>query len=97
MEFFSEYGSVLDVYVPVDRESGLPRGFAFVTMANDNADKAIENASGTSLQGRTIEVKESLPKGTKAPAREKREPTGKSKARRRFSSFNLLSRFLMWS
>lgn len=75
MEFFSEYGSVLDVYVPVDRESGLPRGFAFVTMANDNADKAIENASGTSLQGRTIEVKESLPKGTKAPAREKREPT----------------------
>lgn len=69
MDFFQEYGEVKDVYVPVDRESGAPRGFAFVTMNSEEAEKAIEDASGVELQGRVIDVKESLPRGQKAPPR----------------------------
>lgn len=65
IEFFGEYGKVHDVYIPLDKENRLPRGFAFVTMGCDDADKAIEGASGTDLQGRTIDVKESLPRGQK--------------------------------
>lgn len=70
IEFFAEYGSVQDLYIPVDRESGLPRGFAFVTIDNDAAQMAIENLNGTELDGRQVEVKESLPKGEKAPPRQ---------------------------
>ncbi len=70
IEFFAEY-EVKDVYVPFDRDTGSPRGFAFVTMGNEDAEKAIENLSGVELQGRVIDVKESLPRGQKAPARER--------------------------
>ena len=69
MDLFQEYGEVKDVYVPVDRETGAPRGFAFVTMNAEDAEKAIEDASGIDLQGRVIDVKESLPRGEKAPPR----------------------------
>ncbi len=72
IEFFEEYGEVKDVYVPVDRDTGSPRGFAFVTMSAENAEKAIEEASGVMLQGRSIDVKESLPRGQKAPPRRER-------------------------
>lgn len=71
IEFFGEYGEVKDVYVPVDRDTGAPRGFAFVTMNAEEAEKAIEDASGVVLQGRTIDVKESLPRGQKAAPRQK--------------------------
>ena len=72
IEFFAKYGFVRDVYIPVDRETGAPRGFAFVTMKAEAADDACEKASGVELQGRIIEVKESLPRGQKAPARERK-------------------------
>lgn len=66
-EFFGTYGAVEDAYIPLDKHSNLPRGFAFVTMKTADADAAIEGASGTDLQGRTIDVKESLPRGQKTP------------------------------
>jgi len=73
IEYFSAYGTVRDVYVPTDRESGSPRGFAFVTMASDDAMKAIEEADKTELDGRTIAVNKSLPRGQKGPKRELRD------------------------
>jgi RNA recognition motif-containing protein len=60
---FSAHGQVEEVAVITDRDTGRPRGFAFVTMNNDNeARSAIESLNGTELDGRTITVNEARPK-----------------------------------
>lgn len=62
-QLFSQYGSVEDVYVPTDRESGRPRGFAFVTMPDaGEAQAAISAVNGTDLDGRALNVNEARPK-----------------------------------
>jgi RNA recognition motif-containing protein len=54
---FSEFGEVADVQVVVDRYSGRPRGFAFVTMAKpEEAAKAVAEVNGTMLGGRPVRV-----------------------------------------
>lgn len=68
-EFFSQYGEVSDVYIPYDRDTGSSRGFGFLSMATEAANTAIEQANGYELQGRQIQVNESLPKGQQAPRR----------------------------
>ncbi|KAL3790117.1 hypothetical protein ACHAW5_007724 [Stephanodiscus triporus] len=73
---FAKYGEVKDCFVPSDYD-GNPRGFAFVTLDDDNALKAIEGLDGTELGGRTLNVKKSLPKGTNA----KTDAKGKSQIR----------------
>lgn len=70
-QYFSTWGLVKDCYLPVDRETGQPRGFAFLTMTPEGVEASIENADGVDFGGRTIEVKISLPRGTKAPKRQK--------------------------
>jgi cold-inducible RNA-binding protein len=58
-EVFAEAGNVADVKVVLDRESGRPRGFAFVEMsADDEAAKAMETLNGREIQGRAISVSE---------------------------------------
>jgi len=69
IEQFSQYGEVSNVYVPMDRYSGQPRGFAFLALEKDGAEKAIAECDGMELGGRSIEVKVSLPRGAKAPIR----------------------------
>lgn len=60
---FAQHGSVEDVYIPTDRETGRPRGFAFVAMPNDGeAQAAIEALNGTDLEGRAMNVNEARPK-----------------------------------
>jgi RNA recognition motif-containing protein len=60
---FSAHGQVEEVAVITDRDTGRPRGFAFVTMNNDaEARAAIESLNGTELDGRTITVNEARPK-----------------------------------
>lgn len=71
LEHFGQWGQVKDCYLPLDRETNEPRGFAFLTMNPEGAEAAIENADGTEFGGRTIEVKVSLPRGQKAPQRER--------------------------
>ena len=60
---FSRFGNVEHVKIVTDRDSGQPRGFAFVemTQAND-AQKAISGLNGTDLHGRTLSVNEARPK-----------------------------------
>ena len=61
--FFSQYGSVTDVHLPEDRETGRPRGFAFVTMDSQSAmEDAIKGADGKDLDGRNLKVNESRPR-----------------------------------
>jgi RNA recognition motif-containing protein len=60
---FSQYGSVTDVYVAMDRMTGRPRGFAFVTMGTaDEAKTAAEKSNGVDLGGRQLTVNEARPK-----------------------------------
>jgi len=66
-DLFAEYGKVHDSYLPTDRETGLPRGFAFVTMDEESAKAAIEALDGTIFLGREVIVNESVPKGQKPP------------------------------
>jgi len=57
--FESNGRTVKDIAVPSDRETGRPRGFAFVEMANDaDAKAAIEEWDGRELDGRTLRVNE---------------------------------------
>ena len=58
-ELFSEHGEVQEVAVIMDRDTGRPRGFAFVTMPNDDeARNAIEAINGQEFDGRTLNVNE---------------------------------------
>ncbi|MCA9299637.1 MAG: RNA-binding protein [Phycisphaerales bacterium] len=59
---FSAYGDVEDVAIINDRETGRPRGFAFVTMPDDAARTAIDQLNGKELEGRTLVVNEARAK-----------------------------------
>jgi cold-inducible RNA-binding protein len=70
---FGAFGEVADVYLPMDRETGRMRGFAFVTMATDQgAQAAIAGMNGKPIEGRPLVVNEARP----APAGGDRPPRG---------------------
>ena len=60
-ETFSQYGTVTKVQVIMDRETGRPRGFAFVEMS-DGGDQAIAALNGAQLDGRALTVNEAKPR-----------------------------------
>jgi cold-inducible RNA-binding protein len=60
---FEAYGTVERVNVVTDRDTGQPRGFAFVEMSDNAAgEKAISALNGQDLDGRTLTVNEARPK-----------------------------------
>jgi len=60
---FEQFGAVTDLYVAMDKMTGRPRGFAFVTMGTpEEARVAIEKMNGTELDGRALTVNEARPK-----------------------------------
>ena len=62
-DMFAAHGPVTEVHVPFDRESGRPRGFAFVTMATpEAAQAAILALNGKSVGERTLTVNEARPR-----------------------------------
>lgn len=62
-DLFGEYGSVVDAHVMTDRETGRPRGFAFVTLADkESATAAIEALNGKEWMGRALTVNEARPR-----------------------------------
>ena len=67
---FEAYGPVEKVSIITDRDTGQPRGFAFVEMNDDeSATKAMEALNGTNLGGRNLTVNEARPKADR-PRRE---------------------------
>lgn len=61
-DLFGSHGEVTEVFIPTDRESGRPRGFAFVTMESADAmNNAIEALNGNEYQGRALVVNEAKP------------------------------------
>jgi len=62
-QLFAAHGAVEEVFIATDRETGRPRGFAFVTMPDDTQAKAaIEQLNGKDVDGRTINVNEARPR-----------------------------------
>jgi RNA recognition motif-containing protein len=60
---FAAHGTVLEANLMVDRVSGRPRGFAFVTMSTDEeAQKALSALNGSNLDGRSLTVNVARPR-----------------------------------
>jgi cold-inducible RNA-binding protein len=59
---FEQVGQVDSVNVITDRDTGRSKGFAFVEMSNEDADKAITQLNGTEVNGRTLTVNEARPR-----------------------------------
>jgi len=68
---FTKAGTVVDVAIVVDRDTGRSKGFGFVEMADEAAAAAaVQQLNGTQVGGRTIKVAEANPR----PARQNRGP-----------------------
>ena len=63
---FEPYGTVESVYLATDRDTGRSRGFAFVEMAEGDANKAMTALNGKSVGGRALNVNEARPKADRA-------------------------------
>jgi RNA recognition motif-containing protein len=61
---FSQHGTVESVNVITDRDTGRPRGFAFVEMPRADASRAIQNLNGKDLGGRPLRVNEAQERGS---------------------------------
>jgi cold-inducible RNA-binding protein len=60
---FAAHGTVVEANLMMDRTSGRPRGFAFVTMASpEEAKAAIDALNGQALDGRNLTVNEARPR-----------------------------------
>lgn len=61
-EMFASYGTVTDAVVIMDKMTNRSKGFGFVTFENDaDADKAVAEMNGSSIEGRKITVNEARP------------------------------------
>lgn len=58
---FEQHGTVTKVQLIMDRETGRPRGFAFVEMS-DGGDAAMQALNGAMLDGRALTVNEAKPR-----------------------------------
>jgi len=66
-DVFANLGDVVEVKVVTDRDSGRPRGFAFVEMSSaQEAASAIEQLNGRELGGRTLNVNEAAARPPRA-------------------------------
>ncbi len=59
---FAAHGAVQSASLVMDRETGRPRGFGFIEMADDDARNAIAALNGTELGGRQLTVNEAKPR-----------------------------------
>lgn len=66
-EHFEQFGDVKDLYIPLRGDQS--RGFCFVTMDSESADKAMAELDSVDFMGRPLVVNEPLKKGQSLPAR----------------------------
>lgn len=57
-EMFSNYGEIINSRIITDRETGRSRGFGFVEVKDDDAEKIIAALNGSEFEGRVITVNE---------------------------------------
>lgn len=64
IELFTRFGDVVNCSLPLERDTGRKRGFAFVEMADDEMEsRAIEGLQGTELMGRPLRINKAEPRG----------------------------------
>jgi len=69
----ADHEPILDIHRPMDRETGKPRGFAFVTFAGpEEGMKALETLNGLKLGGRELRADEAVDRNEHPAARPKR-------------------------
>ena len=61
-DLFEQAGEVESATIITDRDTGRSKGFAFVEMGSEGADKAIAQFNGAELKGRSITVNEARPR-----------------------------------
>ena len=59
---FEQVGQVESVSIITDRDTGRSKGFAFVEIDAEGAEKAIAQFNGTEINGRTLTVNEARPR-----------------------------------
>ena len=69
-QLFEQHGTVHSVSIISDRETGQPRGFAFVEMDDAGADAAIRVLEQQQFGGRTLRVNEARPREPRGPRRD---------------------------
>jgi RNA recognition motif-containing protein len=66
---FAAHGTVIETNLMMDRATGRPRGFGFVTMStNEEAEKAVNELNGKSLDGRPLTVNVARPREDRGPS-----------------------------
>ena len=64
LELFTPYGEVMNCSLPLERDTGRKRGFAFVEMADEALEtSAIDGLQGTELMGRPLRINKAEPRG----------------------------------
>ena len=58
---FAQYGTVESVQIITDRDTGRSKGFGFIVMDQEGADKAIAALNGSQVEGRALTVNEAKP------------------------------------
>jgi len=67
-DLFAAHGTVTETNLMMDRETGRPRGFGFVTMSSaEEAQKAIDALNGKDVDGRALTVNVAKPREERAP------------------------------
>ena len=65
IQLFAPFGEVLNCSLPLERETGRKRGFAFIEMADEAIEsKAIDGLQGTELMGRPLRINKAEPRGS---------------------------------
>ena len=64
-QLFAPFGEVLNCSLPLERDTGRKRGFAFIEMAEEAIEsKAIDGLQGTELMGRPLRINKAEPRGS---------------------------------
>ena len=70
LQLFTPFGEVLNCSLPLERDTGRKRGFAFVEMGDESIEStAIDGLQGTELMGRPLRINKAEPRGSGGPRR----------------------------
>ena len=70
LQLFAPFGEFLNCSLPLERDTGRKRGFAFVEMADEAIEStAIDGLQGTELMGRPLRINKAEPRGSGGPRR----------------------------
>jgi len=65
LQLFAPFGEILNCSLPLERDTGRKRGFAFVEMADESIESsAIDGLQGTELMGRPLRINKAEPRGS---------------------------------